>query len=560
MTFRDFLSIMWRRKLIIVVSIVVAVAAAFAYSKIRTPQYQSTALVQVASSSSASGSTSSASASPVTLPDPAQELSSTSVQLGAAKILKDADVSPLANSVTGTVDPTTGALSITATASTPERARAVAEAYSQSFVDQIQAVVQAQINKITTNLSSLNGKIEALQLSGSGPLITAQIQALTNTSATLLAEQYNIQSGEPYASVQVAADLPTTATGLGKSKLIGIGFVAGLLVGIGIALIREQFDTRLRTSPDIEAITTAPILAELPHDSDVRSGKVAIALVQAPQSQVAESIRELRTSLRVIFEDTPCPMILVTSPEPGDGKTFVAANLAAAWAMSGSKVIVVSADFRRPRLEAIFGLQATGLPGLADLIRSNWKNPDPNAYPTASRETGPGGLPLLDRPSPDSLRAAPSRSRREAAVPAGGAATVPATVPTAVGTDLSSVRAALVETGIWGLQVLPAGRELDSPSELFGSPGMQPVLDQLPLLADVIVFDTPPVLPVPDTAILGRMADGTVVVASEGRTDRNDLERTINRLEATQCRVLGVALNRVRRSSSDTYTSYAFKQ
>ncbi len=47
------------------------------------------------------------------------------------------------------------------------------------------------------------------------------------------------------------------------------------------------------------------------------------------------------------------------------------------------------------------------------------------------------------------------------------------------------------------------------------------------------------------------MADGTVVVASEGRTDRHDLERTVNRLETTQCRVLGVALNRVRRSASE---------
>ena len=316
-------------------------------------------------------------------------------------------------------------------------------------------------------------------------------------------------------------------------------------MGIGIALIREQFDNRLRTTPDIESLTSAPILAEIPHDGEVRSGKIAIALVQAPQSQVAESIRELRTSLRVIFEDTPCPTIVVTSPEPGDGKTFVAANLATAWAMSGSKVIAVSADFRRPRLEEIFGLQATGLPGLADLIRSNWKNPDPAARPVAPREMPVGGSADLDRTRNAAFRGAgPPRSHREA------------------GDDLeqTSVKSLLVETGIWGLQVLPAGTQLDSPSELFGSPGMQPVLDQLPLLADVIVFDTPPVLPVPDTAILGRMASGTVVVASEGRTDRSDLERTINRLEATQCRVLGLALNRVRRASGDTYQSYAFKQ
>jgi Mrp family chromosome partitioning ATPase len=118
----------------------------------------------------------------------------------------------------------------------------------------------------------------------------------------------------------------------------------------------------------------------------------------------------------------------------------------------------------------------------------------------------------------------------------------------------------LIDTEIAGLQILPAGIELESPSELFGSPGMRPVLDQLPLLADIVLLDTPPVLAVPDTAILGSMADGAVVVAAEGKTQRIDLERTVRRLETTHCRVLGVTINRVRRSSTDSYQSYAYKQ
>jgi Mrp family chromosome partitioning ATPase len=126
--------------------------------------------------------------------------------------------------------------------------------------------------------------------------------------------------------------------------------------------------------------------------------------------------------------------------------------------------------------------------------------------------------------------------------------------------DHLSTASLLVESGIFGLQVLPVGTQLDSPSELFGSPGMQPVIDQLPLLADIILFDTPPVLAVPDTAILGSMARGAVIVASEGKTDRGDLERTMRRLETTHCSVLGIALNRVRRSSADSYKSYAYKQ
>ena len=126
--------------------------------------------------------------------------------------------------------------------------------------------------------------------------------------------------------------------------------------------------------------------------------------------------------------------------------------------------------------------------------------------------------------------------------------------------DESSVGSYLIDTGIWGLSLLPAGTHLDNPSELFGSPGMQPVMDQLPLLADVVLFDTPPVLAAPDTAILGGLANGAVVVASEGKTGRPDLERTVHRLENTHCRVLGVVVNRARRATSDSYQYYAYKQ
>ena len=544
LTFREFLSILWRRRLTIAVCIVVAVVAAVAYSKIQTPKYQSTATIQEnAISATASGTPSST----VTLPDPVQELGSTAVQDRAATILGDATATSVAADVTGTVDSTTGQLIITATDADPARAQAVAKAYSQAYVDQFQSLVQAQIDKINTELTSLQQQIAALEQSnssGTNAVIGAQVTGLTTTLSTLQSELTSVQFGEPYASVQVAAGLPGAPSGLSMSKLLAIGIIAGLLAGCGIALARDQMDTRLRARPDLAGITEAPILAELPQDNEVRSGEVTIAMVQTPQSQMAEAIRELRTSLRVILDDTPCPMITVTSPEPGDGKTFVAANLAAAWAMSGSKVIVVSADFRRPRLEEIFGLPLAGRPGLADLIRSNWKTPEPTRRATELRDAH--GLPIHayeSRPSGGGLPG-PSRDARESANQ----------------TDPSSVAAHLVDSGIWGLQILPAGIQLENPSELFGSPGMQPVIDQLRLLADVILVDTPPVLVVPDTAIIGRFTSGAVVVAAEGKTERDELERTVLRLESTNCRVLGVALNRVRRSAASSYQAYAYRQ
>ena len=184
----------------------------------------------------------------------------------------------------------------------------------------------------------------------------------------------------------MAAELPGVPTGLSKSKLVAIGLVAGLLVGCGIAFVRDQFDDRVRISPDIESVIDGPLLGELPQDSDVRKGEVAIALVQAPQSSMAEAVRDLRTSLRVLLVDNRARSWSSPAPKPGDGKTFVTANLAVSWAMTGSRVIVVSADFRRPTARGDLRPRRQGGPGLSDLIKANWKKAEPD---DGRHSTGP---------------------------------------------------------------------------------------------------------------------------------------------------------------------------
>jgi len=512
---------LWKRKVTIAVCVVVAAAAAFAYAKVAKPTYQSSALVQVTTPSQ----TATTGGSTFTLPDPVQELSSTGVQLAAAIALRDPSPQTLAGRVTGTVDSTTGALTVTGSGSTPEQAQAVAKAFSEAYVAQVQALAQKQVDKYTIALDQVNSKIAALQAQVSaGPptaLTTAQIAALTQTASTLEAAQSTIQIGMPYAVVQVAAG-PGTSTGLGTAKLLALGILAGLLVGCGIALVREQFDDRVRIGQDGEETVDRPVLGELPEDADVKKGLVTLSMVQAPQSALAEAVRDLRTSLRVLLVDEQSPILTVTSPEPGDGKTFVTANLAVSWALTGSRVIVVSADFRRPRLEEAFGLDTDAGPGLSDLIKANWKV----------------AVPDDDRADAD----------------AGAGTARPA------GTGDASVADHLLETGIDGLQLLPVGTLLDNPSELFDSPGMQPVLDHLRLLADIVLLDTPPVLVSPDTAILGGLTHGAIVVASDGRTDRGDLDRTAKRLEATGCPVLGLVLNHVRHATAAGYRDYAYRR
>jgi Mrp family chromosome partitioning ATPase len=537
------LKTLWTRKLTIIVSVVVCVAVALGYTKLTTPTYQSSALIQITAPSQAASS-----GSGFTLSDPVQELSSSAVQIAAAKSLKNAHPSDLGGQVTGTVDATSGALTITGTGSSPEEAQAVTTAFAQAFVDDVQNHVNAQVEKYNLILQATSIKIASLQgqllpasnanATSANALLNAQINALTQTYSTLQTAQSTLQAGGPYATIQVAAQ-PGASTGLSKSKLAAIGLITGLLLGCGIAFIREQFDDRLRLDPDIESVIDGPLLGELPQDAEVKKGEVSIALVQSPQSSLSEAVRDLRTSLRVLLVEQQSPILVVTSPEPGDGKTFVTANLAASWALTGARVIVVSADFRRPRLEEAFGLEAADRPGLSDLIKANWKQAEPVDGP------GDGPADLTEGTRPGGGSAASRRTRRR-----GGRSDF----------EETAVSAHLVETGIDGLQLLPVGVHRDNPSELFDSPGMQPVLDQLHLLADVILLDTPPVLSTPDTAILGSLTHGAIIVATEGKTDRSDLERTARRLESTGCHVVGLVMNHVRRSASDGYQAYSYSK
>ena len=111
----------------------------------------------------------------------------------------------VSSQVTGTVDPTTGALSITASSASPKEAQAIAKAYSEAYVNETQNVVNAQSDKISTALTALDAKLAGLESLPPTGAVTAQINGLEQTVGALQTEQENITLGEPYASTVVAA-------------------------------------------------------------------------------------------------------------------------------------------------------------------------------------------------------------------------------------------------------------------------------------------------------------------------------------------------------------------
>jgi succinoglycan biosynthesis transport protein ExoP len=140
--------------------------------------------------------------------------------------------------------------------------------------------------------------------------------------------------------------------------LIGaFGLLAGLALGIALAFVRERLDDSLRGRLDLEAALNAPVLAVIPHVPGWRNKHDArLVTREQPKSTVAEAYRTLRTSISFLSAQRGLKVLMITSPAAGEGKTTTAANLALVLADAGRRVVLVSADLRKPRIHRFFGL------------------------------------------------------------------------------------------------------------------------------------------------------------------------------------------------------------
>ncbi len=160
-----------------------------------------------------------------------------------------------------------------------------------------------------------------------------------------------------------AASLPTAPAGPGKGILLPLGAMLGLLLGIGAIFARDHFDHRVRDRADLERCLDAPVLAVTPLVWRPRD-----IFLRRPLSPAAEVYRYLREQLSPLISAVPDggAVLLVTGAHPGDGRTSVAANLAAALAEPGARVLLLDADLRHPSMSQVF--DAGRRPGWSDLL------------------------------------------------------------------------------------------------------------------------------------------------------------------------------------------------
>jgi polysaccharide biosynthesis transport protein len=504
MTFRQALAVIWRKRLLIVATMVLAVVAAGVFIAMQTPVY--TSVVSTRFSSLAAGAASSGQIGTATVDFDPSSITSSQVLQAAATEGGEPAGSAGAWAVTfstgqASADSKSLSVAITANASTPalaqKRAGAVATAYNAYLEGQTalaRTAAEAQVAKWTAQAQAEQELVDRNPSDSiSQSALAAAISSLSDANGTI---QSIDNAGRPLIITIPAA--PGAYQGVSLWLAVLVALVAGLIAGMGIALIWDAFDDRLRADDDVEEITGVPALGELSLDQGARRGRDRLPAAGSARTPVNEGLRSLRTTLQVLLPPQSA-VVLITSVEPADGKSFVSSNLALTWSRMGRRVVLVGGDLRNAGLEGYFGETADG-PGLTELLQE---------------------------------------------------ASASGTAPTD-----ETVEAFLRDSPYAGLRILPSGDEPWDPADLLARDAVDDIVDSLRRHADVVIIDSPPSFGLVDARLLAAHADGVVVVAGLGRTRRAPLEQTVQALATSGAAVLGVVVNRSRRPLPKSYTAY----
>jgi polysaccharide biosynthesis transport protein len=368
-------------------------------------------------------------------------------------------------------------LAVKATDTDPRFAATLANAFAREYIvlrrDADRAKVRQALRLVEESANRLTSAERGTQR---GRLLRERAEQLKTIAA--------LQTGN--AELAQPARVPSSPASPKPIRNTALGALFGLLLGLGLALLLDRLDRRVRDPKEVEEVFQRPILATVPESRELVVGGPHAVDRPVPE---AEAFRMLRANLRYFDVDREVRSVLLTSAAPGDGKTTVAWNLACAVAGPQSRVLLIEADLRHPSMATAIGARgtqglSTALIGQAELMEVVQEVPVPGSQNGASLNT---------------------------------------------------------------VDVLFAGPLPPNPTELLESDRMRDLLKVAQRDYDVVVLDTPPTSVVSDAIPLLRQVDGVIVVGRLGRSTRDSVVRLSEQLRNLEAPVLGVVVNSIRR-------------
>jgi polysaccharide biosynthesis transport protein len=490
-------ALMRRRYRLVLVCGILAAIAAYALSLAQANEYAASAslLFRTDSGSIAASALGGADNNvSATSGEEAQEITATNAQLVSLSTIAQKTATalglPLAtvrDAVTVNPEGISDVVQITATTRTPKLSAQIANQYADQFVT-FRANIDSAAYTTAENLAKTElGNLTPSEQAAEGHDLDEEVHQLA-----LLA---SLQSGN--AEVVQAATVPTGPSSPRPKRNAAIGLLLGLLLGVVLVIAADRLDRRLRDEEEIEAILGRPLLGSLP-----KSRVLAAPGIPEFSRGDLEAFQLVRANLRFFVNPGGRQSVsyLMTSAQPGDGKTTVSLFLGIAAAVAGDSVLLIEADLRKGgRMHADTGLSLV-LAGAMDLESA----------------VRPMHIPRAGFASDDDA------------------------------------------TGLATIDILPAGPRPPNPTDLMGSPAMRKLIERSERQYDLVIIDAPPLTIVSDAIPLTAVVAGVLVVVRPGRTDRRGFRRMTEMLANLHAPVTGVVINGDTEDRTGSYGYYGY--
>lgn len=353
-------------------------------------------------------------------------------------------------------------------------------------VDDLVAMMTVSVREETTLID--------VTVSGENPELVATVaNAAADSAIRILPTLQATREGQPLVRLQQIrpAVEPTIAGSPNVQRILAVGLVVGLCVGLGATIAQQTLDTRIRRPDDIRDLTGIPLLGVLPQWAPAQRlpqrrmvGGLPLVVRDDPSSAAGEAFQSLRTNLRFL-ESRDLRSLVITTVADDQHGAEVAANLAWTLAQAGQRVLLVDLDLRRSRSSV----------GEAVGIRP-----------------GTGLAEVLTRQA-----------------------------------ELSNV---IHDTKNPLLRIVLAGAPQPNPCDLLSAPYMTSMLRQMERDYDYVILHAPPLLPYADAAVISAAAAGALVSVAAGRTKAHEVAMALGALANVQVRPLGMVLTGARRAIS----------